>query len=180
VNDVQARLAIRQLITNNDELLVDGLMLQGEQVLLRQVAISGNTPPSSFPFVSITVPDSSETDVGGNTLWNEARAEYSMLITVLSMAIAQEGDVQVYEQTDINHSLICDRIIALLKDRNNRWLIEFDSQLKFELARGTAIAKRNFHSGLIWEQDTGYHSRLATEIRFSLAQGCTDDTVLYS
>jgi len=178
MNDAQCRLAVKQLLMANNEHLTAGLTIQGQQVWLRSVAVSGNTPPAVFPFVSVTTPSALENDVGGNTLWAQSRAEYEILVTVLNMAVAQPEDTTVYEESDLVHTRLCDRIIALFKDRNNRWLTEDESELKFELKRGAAINRVNFHSGLVWEQDTGYHSRLATEIRLTLEQRCTSDTTL--
>lgn len=179
MNEVAAAKALKALIKANNENIVDGLVYQGQQVTLDQVTISGSTPPRSWPFIAIIIEESRQVDIGGNAAMVQFGVEYDAVIVIMNQVDGTFADDEAYEAAAIIHTLIGDRIISILKDETIRWIIDDETGLKFELDRGTDFRKSN--SGDNWDDpQTGYHSRIASDIRILLKQGCIDDEKLWS
>ena len=179
-NEAAARRTVRDHLKSWNEELVYGLTLQEQQVWIRQFALSANTPPSSFPFVAVTVARTSETvQPAGNTrIGQDDEARHRLVVILRSLATAQFGDFETYDRSDEAHQTIGDRIITKLKQhaRAERWLIDDESTARFEIDLDGGFTKDNRAVG--WEQDNAYHSGLETIITFDLLE-CVNDKTLW-
>lgn len=170
---------IKRIILENNEHIVDGLTVQGQQVRLEQITTSGHSPIRATPYISIGVRAAREYDTGGNVTRNPSDVDYTLVISMTNIAMLQYEEDEPYEEIDATHSDICDRIISVLRDNSAaNCLVDEQTGVKFFIIRDSEISRENVE--VTWEDDSGGEfPGIWTTIRLQIRQRNTDDTKLW-
>lgn len=178
MNELAARKAIKQLLVNNKDVFVDGLVFQGNPREIHQITMSQLTPPTGYYFINIYV--SNVRDTNNSIFKNAAKpptiSEYDINIEISDYAVGDYyTEDQLFERMDGDFQLFTDRIVAKL--RETMYITDIDSGISFTILDGKNIIKNNLSS--TWEEATEYHAILYSRINFTLVDNCNDDSTLY-
>ena len=178
MNENAARLALKSLIVDNADMLVDGFSKQGASREIHQVTTSSLTPPTGYFFVSIIVTNSVaevREGFGRTTAVPPSQATYSIAIDIADYALGDPSEDQLFEKLDSEFQIFTDRIVSLI--RETRFLTHDDTGLKFRLTDSRSVTKNNVSAN--WEEAAQYAALLGCRITFTLLEECTDDSTLY-
>lgn len=117
MNEVACQRAIRKLIRDNQDVLVSGMVQQGEQRAINDIVLSVATPPTGYYYILIQVTQKTGSSFDGSAQQSKPhrKAEYNCALHVVDPAIPS-GDVgeEQYEVAHTYHRSLCDRIEALI------------------------------------------------------------------
>ncbi len=180
MNENAARKAIKQIIQNNCDKLVEGLEFQGALKTIHQITTSDLTPPTGYYYISISIVDSRENNkqgFGRTTATTQQSATYDIIIEISDYVTANPGvGEEIFEASDSQFQIFTDRIVNILKENNT--ITEEDTKLTFQLEETKTIRKRNATDR--WDDVSQYHAILYSRLSFSLVQKCVDDSSLYN
>jgi hypothetical protein len=91
MNEIGCQRAIRQLIQNNEAVLVHGHYHQGTYREIGEIVLAAVSPPTEYYHYKIQITDAEETSFGrrpGNTAKPKRRAVYNCIIHMVDLALA--------------------------------------------------------------------------------------------
>ncbi len=166
MNEYAAKLAIKNLISDNESILVDSLEFNGVNKEIETITVSTYTPPKSYYHIIVYSygyrfePTTTTTRV--STIQQPI---YDMIITVVDAIEADYVlDDALYETNDKYMMLFTDRIVQLLLDTE---YIE-TSDIKLKIIQ-SSVEKANRE--ITWEYGETNYKGLITDIIFE-AMGC--------
>jgi hypothetical protein len=177
MNELAVRVAIKQLIEDSENELVQGLTMQTLPRTIHQVTYSQLTPPSGYYFLNVIVSNSStgnRSGTGRTVSLPASEATYTVYIDISDYAVAQYGEDQLFESMDAQFQLFTDRLVSKL--RETYWLPSSNG-LSFRLDNDRTVTKTNFNTS--WEEAAQYHALLYSRINLTVLEECTDDNSLY-
>lgn len=177
--DSALKRTIKRVILENNEHIVEGLTVQGQQIRIEQITTSGHSPIRATPYISIVVRTAREYDTGGNIARSPSDVDYTLVVSVTNIAMLQYAEDEPYEEIDATHSDICNRIISVLRDNSaNNCLEDETTSVRFHIVRDSEIIQDNFD--VTWEDDEGREfPGIWTAIRFQIRQRNIDDAKLW-
>jgi hypothetical protein len=166
VDSSEVKLAFKTLLTNNESLLLDGIIVGGMQREFAHITTSQLTPPTAYYFVAVHVPDleATENPIGGlNSLDGIEQDEYNVNITIIDYINGVFGEDELYETMNTHYDIVSDRIVNLIFTSNT---FTAPSGEKLSLSRPKSVSKST--SPVNWSDAEQYHAVLMGEITFSV------------
>lgn len=180
MNEAAVVLSLKDLIEQNSDILVQGLIHQGVNREIRQVTTSNLTPINSYYFILIYATDPSEKTnptISRTTRAGTRTTRYPILIEIADEAIVQVGDEEAYETMHNDFRTFCDRLVDLIEQQN---FIGTEPKAKLERnpANDRAVEKRNL-SGTWEDTESNNWASLYAQLSFTLIDECIDTSALY-
>lgn len=177
---VSVKADLRELIRSNEDALIQGMVHQGQQRFIKQVALSNLTPPSGYYYILVYVTDQREFTRGQTSTVQKPtpQAEYEVQLEVSDEALVQIGDLEAYETMHLDFDRFTDRLVDLIREQS--W---FGSDPKRKLKRAAGeqdrrVEKSNL-SGTFVDTENNSTATLYCQIRFTLVEECVDRSKLY-
>lgn len=182
MNEVAVKTALRDLIVDNQALLLNGIIHQGVQREIAQIALSNLTPPQGYYYILIYITEareSSQVPVAQNVRQPRSQTIYPVQIEITDQAQIQTGETEAYEVMHNDFDLFGDRLVKLI--RTQTWI---GNGPKFELQRVSSgdtdrsIVKRNL-SGTFVDTEGTDMALLHATLNFNLIQKCSGENELF-
>jgi len=188
-NTAGLKLALKDLIQNNNNELVEGLVHQGVNREIAQITTSTLSPPIGYYFIMIDVSLDREQSrpVSARTTAHPSREViYTAQVWIGDVAQVELDDEQqsVYETMHLDFDRFVDRVAYLIEQQT--W-IGTTPKVKLARARGSGagadgdreVQRENLSA--TWENNEGDNvASLLSRLTFRLVDECPDDSALYA
>ena len=175
---------LKTLIRANEATLVQGLTHQGQPRAIAVLSTSIFTPPTAYYWVALECSTVPETSRSGQFITVEMPPRsvfYNAEIHCADYLIGVAGEEELFETMHNDFRTFCDRVSKLVSDAH--WIPDATSNPRVRLTRSRdagadrRIEKTNTNMG--WQEAEQYHALAYAQLRFTVVDENTDDTLLY-
>ncbi len=181
MNEDAALEALAELLRDNNEKLVSGLIFGGAQRYIATISETHLTPPSGYFHIALNV---TQTVTEGKSATAAIAVPrhgvlYNTQVFILDIASVSEKENFSYEIAHKNFRVFSDRVVTLLKDQ--KFITNRHNDLKFRIDRRAGADQRIQKTNRTrrWSEQSGYMAALVALLSFDLSQECLDDAKLY-
>ena len=118
MNEIGCQRAIRKLIQDYEDVLIDGHYHQGTYREIAEVVLAAITPPREYYHFKVQVTDAEETSFGrrpGNTAKPKRRAVYNCIVHMADLALPSGNlDEEQYLEQHIDFRSMVDGVAAMI------------------------------------------------------------------
>ncbi len=183
MNEGHVKQSLKDLVLNNENMLMADLIHQGQQRQIVQVALSNLTPPQGYYYILVYITGAREFSRLQSSVTQRptAAAEYDIQIEVADEALVQQEDIfsEAYQTMALDFDKFTDRLVTLIREQN--WI---GDEPKLKVKRGTGESDRRVEkvnqSGNYLNTEQNEVASLNAAIQFTLIEECVDTTGLYS
>lgn len=170
-DEAGVRQSVKQIIVDNEAILLHGLEHFGQQREVGQVTSTPLTPLIGKYYIQVFTPRSRNEPVGrsGTGRKQPTQNVYTVVITIGDEAQVARGEIQAYETIHDTFTTFTDRLVNLFQGKDDAGVVLVSPRSRF---RAGALVEKIDLSSPVYDKTRRLWAALWAEIRFELVQQC--------
>lgn len=169
MNEYTARQAIKCLIQDNKDSLVEDILALGEQREIVQITTSRLTAEHSYYFVAIYTPELGEEDYSDQM--DIIQNETQVIVTLADHIIVSPEDEESFEYMDGCLQVVSDRLVNLFMSEPYYYYTDSEGNIyRFQMVKPRKITKKNEYIPTNWNEDNLLSALITVDIDFKIKE----------